>query len=199
MSVPAPIELSVKNDTIGTSAFCQGHDLLRVYEGGLSVIMVMEDCQCSYTGLFDQVRGVIRNGRVISNLSLHHIFIYRKVVWHKDATFFFSSATRTDMKSKGSCLALVCVSIKFIDFIFLVSLLTHFNRKTKQNIQKQTTKKEAKNKTKQNKINTNKTHTKSKRCMYVNFLILKISTLMWDSNLPQITLLSHRQTLYQLS
>ena len=35
-------------------------------EGGLSVIMVMEDCQCSYTGLFDQVPGVIRNGRGIS-------------------------------------------------------------------------------------------------------------------------------------
>ena len=35
-------------------------------EGGLSVIMVMEDCQCPYTGLFDQVPGVIRNGRVIS-------------------------------------------------------------------------------------------------------------------------------------
>ena len=69
------------------------------------------------------------------------------------------------MKSKGYCLALVCVSIKFTDFIFLVSLLTHFKRKTKKIIQKQTTKKEAKkkNKTKQNKINKNKTHTKSKR------------------------------------
>ena len=135
---------------------------------------------------------------LFQNLSLHHIFICRKVVWHKDATFFFSSATQTDMKSKGSCLALVCVSIKFIDFIFfLVSLLTHFKRKTKQDIQKQTTKKGSK--TKQNKINKNKTHTKSKRYMYVNFLILKISTLMWDSNLHQLTLLSHRQTLYQLS
>ena len=57
------------------------------------------------------------------------------------------------MKSKGSCLALVCVSIKFIDFIFLVSLLTHFKRKTKKNIQKQTTTKEAKKKNKQNKQN----------------------------------------------
>ena len=74
------------------------------------------------------------------------------------------------MKSKGSCLALVCVSVKFIDFIFfLVSLLTHFKRKTKNDIEKQTTKKEAK-KTKQtnknknkNKINKTKTHTKSKR------------------------------------
>ena len=55
------------------------------------------------------------------------------------------------MKSKVSCLALVCVSIKFIDFIF-ISLFTHFKRKTKKNIQKQTTtkKKQKKNKTKQN-------------------------------------------------
>ena len=113
---------------------------------------------------------------LFQNLSLHHIFIHRKVEWHKDATFFFSSATRTDMKSKTSCLALVCLSIKFTDFIFLVSLLTHFKRKTKKNIQKQTTKKEAKQKqkqkqnkttttkqSKQNKTNKNKTHTKSKR------------------------------------
>ena len=51
------------------------------------------------------------------------------------------------MKSKGSCVALVGVSIKFTDFIlfiFLVSLLTHFKRKTKNDIKKQTTKKEAK-------------------------------------------------------
>ena len=74
------------------------------------------------------------------------------------------------MKSKGSSLALVCVSIKFIDIIFLVSLLTYFKRQTKKNIKKQATKKEAKkqnktkqNKTKQNKLNKNKTHTKSKR------------------------------------
>ena len=126
-------------------------------EGGLSVIMVMEDCQCPFTGLFDQVPGVIRNGRVIQNLSLHHIFIYRKVVWHKDATFFFSSATRTYMKSKGFCLALVCVSVKFIDFIFLVSLLTHFKRKTKNDIEKQTTKQGSKKKTnKQTNKQTNK-------------------------------------------
>ena len=52
------------------------------------------------------------------------------------------------MKSKGSCLALVCVSIKFTDFIFLVSLLTHFKRKTKNDVKKQT-KKEAKNQNKQ--------------------------------------------------
>ena len=162
-------------------------------EGRLSVIMVMENCQCSYTGLFDQVLGEIRTGSravgsltvpggqefhfphfsqiliifsyfssnvshflphfgspggrlahpgrpwlrhwpagLFQNLSLHHIFIDRKVVWHKNAPFFFSSATRTDMKSKGSFLALVCVSIKFIDFNFLVSLLTHFKRKTKK-------------------------------------------------------------------
>ena len=53
------------------------------------------------------------------------------------------------MKSKGSCLALVCVSIKFIDFMFLVSLLTHFKRKTKKkysktNKQQQQQQKEAK-------------------------------------------------------
>ena len=56
-----------------------------------------------------------------------------------------------------SCLALVCVSVKFIDFIFLVSLLTHFKRKTKKDTEKQTTKKEAKkkNKTKQNKQKQN--------------------------------------------
>ena len=53
------------------------------------------------------------------------------------------------MKSKGSSLALVCVSIKFIDFIFLVSLLTHFKRKTKNNIKKTNNKKkEAKKKIK---------------------------------------------------
>ena len=79
------------------------------------------------------------------------------------------------MKSKGSCLALVCVSIKFIDFIFGgVSLLTHFKRKTKKNSQKQTTKKEAKNKqtnkqTNKNK-NKNKTHTKKRG----NFTIFTI-------------------------
>ena len=71
------------------------------------------------------------------------------------------------MKSKGSCLALVYVSVKFIDFIFLVSLLTHFKRKTKNDIEKQTTKKGSKkkknNNNNNNKINKNKTHTKSKR------------------------------------
>ena len=46
------------------------------------------------------------------------------------------------MKSKGSSLALVCVSIKFIDFIFLVSLLTHFKRKTNNNIKNKQQKKE---------------------------------------------------------
>ena len=132
-------------------------------EGGLSNIMVM-DCQCSYTGLFDQVPGIIRNGRVISKPKPPPYFHLLQSCMAQGCNFFFSSATRTDMKSKGSSLALVCVSIKFIDFIFLVSLLTHFKRKTKNNIKKQTTKKEAKNKNKQtNKINKNKTHTKSKR------------------------------------
>ena len=139
-------------------------------EGGLSVIMVMEDCHCSYTGLFDQVSGVIRNGRVISKPKPPPYFHLSQSCMAQGCNFFFSSATRTDMKSKGSCLALVCVSIKFIDFIFLVSLLTHFKRKTKNDIknnkqqkrkQKQTNKHTQK-KTK-NKINKNKTHTKSKR------------------------------------
>ena len=113
-----------------------------VYEGGVSVIMVMEDCQCSYTGLFDQVPGVIRNGRVISKPKPPPYFHLSQSRMAQGCNFFFfSSVTRTDMKSKGSCLALVCVSIKFIDFIFLVSLLTHFKRQTKKNIQKQTTKK----------------------------------------------------------
>ena len=68
------------------------------------------------------------------------------------------------MKSKGSCLALVCVSIKFIDFIFLVSLLTHFKRKTKNDIKKQKQKtKQKKGGSKKTKTNKNKTHTKSKR------------------------------------
>ena len=119
LSVPAPIELCVKwygrhQCFLSRSRFTPCLSM----EGGLSVIMVMEDCQCSYTGLFDQVPGVIRDDRVIQNLSLHHIFIYRKVVYGTRMLFFFSSATRTDMKSKGSSLALVCVSIKFIDFIF---------------------------------------------------------------------------------
>ena len=146
-SVPAPIELCVKwygrhQCFLSRSRFTPCLSM----EGGLSVIMVMEDCQCSYTGLFDQVPGVIRNGRVISNLSLHHIFIYRKVVWHKDATFFFSSATRTDLKSKGSCLALVCGSIKFIDFFFFWTISK--NKQQKKEAKKQ-------NKTKQNKQKQN--------------------------------------------
>ena len=58
------------------------------------------------------------------------------------------------MKSKGSSLALVCVSIKFIDFIFWVSLLTHFKRKTKNNIKKQTTKKRKQKKKKKKKKKT---------------------------------------------
>ena len=87
-------------------------------EGGLSVIMVMEDCQCPYTGLFDQVPGVIRNGRVISKPKLPPYFHLSQSCMAQGCNFFFSSATRTDMKSKGFCLALVCVSVKFIDFIF---------------------------------------------------------------------------------
>ena len=59
------------------------------------------------------------------------------------------------MKSKGFSQALVCVSIKFIDFIFLFSLLTHFKRKTKNNIKKQTTKKQKKEAKKQNKQKQN--------------------------------------------
>ena len=120
-------------------------------EGGLSVIMVMEDCQCSYTGLFDQVPGVIRNGRVISKPKPPPYFHLSQSCMAQGCNFFFSSATRTDMKSKGSCMALVCVSVKFIDFIFLVSLLTHFKRQTKNNIEKQTT-----TKRKQKKKQTNK-------------------------------------------
>ena len=89
-----------------------------VYEGGLSVIMVMEDCQCFHTGLFDQVPGVIRNGRVISKPKPPPYFHLSQSCMAQGCNFFFSSATRTDMKSIGSCLALVCVSIKFIDFIF---------------------------------------------------------------------------------
>ena len=56
------------------------------------------------------------------------------------------------MKSKGFCLALVCVSMKFIDFIFLVSLkhtLKEKQRKIFKN--KQQKRKQKKNKTKQNK------------------------------------------------
>ena len=63
---------AVLNDTVGTSAFCQGHDLLRVclWKGALCV-MVMEDCQCSYTGLFDQVPGEIRSGsRAVASLTV---------------------------------------------------------------------------------------------------------------------------------
>ena len=58
------------------------------------------------------------------------------------------------MKSKGSSLALVCVSIKFIDFSFLISLLTHFKRKTKNNIKK-TNNKKRKQKKNQNKQKQN--------------------------------------------
>ena len=64
---------AVLNDSVGTSAFCQGHDLLRVclWKGRLSVIMVMENCQCSYTGLFDQVPGEIRTGsRAVASLTV---------------------------------------------------------------------------------------------------------------------------------
>ena len=64
---------AVLNDTVSISAFCQGHDLLRVclWKGGLSVIMVMENCQCSYTGLFDQLPGEIRTGsRAVASLTV---------------------------------------------------------------------------------------------------------------------------------
>ena len=50
------------------------------------------------------------------------------------------------MKSKGSSLAPVCVSIKFIDFIFLVSLLTHFKEKQRTILKNEQQKKEAKKK-----------------------------------------------------
>ena len=62
------------------------------------------------------------------------------------------------MKSKGSCLALVCVSIKFIDFIvfFFVSLLTHFKRKTKNDIKKTNNNNKKKQKTKKQKQNKQK-------------------------------------------
>ena len=65
-------------------------------------------------GLFDQWPGVIRNYRVISKpkLSLNHIFIYRKVVWHKHA-IFISDPDRHEVE--GSCLALV---FQFSDSIF---------------------------------------------------------------------------------
>ena len=92
-------------------------------ERGISVIMVMEDCQhgqCSYTGLFDQVPGVIRNGRVISKPKPPPYFHLSQSCMAQGCNFFFSSATRTDMKSKCSYLALVCGSIKFIDFIFFL-------------------------------------------------------------------------------
>ena len=65
-------------------------------EGGLSVIMVMEDCQCSYTVLFDQVPGVIRNSRVISpglfqNLSFTIFSFIAKLYGTKMQLFFFIS------------------------------------------------------------------------------------------------------------
>ena len=105
-------------------------------DGELSVIMVKEDCQCSYTGLFDQVPGVIRNGRVILKPKPPPYFHLSQSCMAQGCNFFFINHP-TDMKSKGSCLALVCVSIKFINFIFLVSLLTQFKRKTKKNNQQQ--------------------------------------------------------------
>ena len=65
------------------------------------------------------------------------------------------------MKSKGFCLALVCVSIEFIDFIFFWLVYEHTLKEKQRKIFKnKQQKKEAK---KQNKINKNKTHTKSKR------------------------------------
>ena len=109
-------------------------------EGGLSVFMVMEDCQCSYTSLFDQVPGVIRNSRVISKPKPPPYFHLSQSCMAQGCNFFFSSAIRTDMKSKGSCLALVCSSIKFIDFILFYFFLGGGN------IKKQTTKKGSKKK-----------------------------------------------------
>ena len=58
-------------------------------EGELSVIMVMEDCQCSYTGLFDQVPGVIRNGRVISKPKPPPYFHLSQSCMAQGCNFFF--------------------------------------------------------------------------------------------------------------
>ena len=62
-------------------------------DGGLSVIMVIEDCQCSYTGPFDQVPGVIRNGRVISKPKPppFFFFILAQSCMAQGCNFFFIS------------------------------------------------------------------------------------------------------------
>ena len=90
LSVPAPIELCVKwygrhQCFLSRSRFT----LCWSMEGGLSVIMVMEDCQCSYTGLFDQVPGVIRNGRVISKLKPPPYFHLSQSCMAQGCNFFF--------------------------------------------------------------------------------------------------------------
>ena len=90
MSVPAPIELCVKwygrhQCFLSRSRFTPCLSM----EGGLSVIMVMEDCQCSYTGLFDQVPGVIRNGRVISKPKSPPYFHLSQSCMAQGCNFFF--------------------------------------------------------------------------------------------------------------
>ena len=60
-------------------------------EGVLSVIMVMEDCQCSYAGLFDQVPGVIRNRRVISKPKPPPYFNLSQSCMAQGYNFFFIS------------------------------------------------------------------------------------------------------------
>ena len=89
-SVPAPIELCIKwygrhQCFLSRSRFTPCLSM----EGGLSVIMVMEDCQCSYTGLFDQVPGVIRNGRVISKPKPPPYFHLSQSCMAQGCNFFF--------------------------------------------------------------------------------------------------------------
>ena len=79
------------NDTEDTRAFCQGSRFTSFLsmEGGLSVIMVMGDCQCSYTGLFGQVPGVIGNGRVFSKPKPPPYFHSSQSCMARGCNFFF--------------------------------------------------------------------------------------------------------------